>query len=421
MKFFAVGATFGALPSVVLAIVAPDAYLAPVVPFAVVGLMFLWGGGLRRRLLARIPPLPVSRAVGKALRWMIARAIQALLWLAVTCVSGWLTNVLLGNPLSIAPVSWADVGRILALLVTLLALLMTLRARRGMVVEEFADYTAAAPARTRGLAPVLMHELDQLAALHRAVDEHGVVATAVGKAQAIEASITVDGNSDFLHKDFSAEEQLRVGPLSIPLRVVAAALRQLSRGPRLSGSLHRHGDVLTLIARTSGLRPAQGWRVERRIESTFAAADLVDDMASELACRAFTDLALSGTLRWTATRCFAEGLESYRASLRSAQDRVRLLRDAERSFLEAASQDRRFDLAYYNLGVVYLSRIDGWQPRGRSKPRSGSTRSVWRPTTRWHSSISIRGVTMPLSVVVSESCGAGRLMNRRRRRLTSSA
>ena len=52
-------------------------------------------------------------------------------------------------------------------------------------------------------------------------------------------------------------------------------------------------------------------------------------------------------------RRFAEGLDVYRDTLRTPLKRRLNLRRAERSFLEASAEDQNFDLAYYNLGVVY--------------------------------------------------------------------
>jgi tetratricopeptide (TPR) repeat protein len=101
------------------------------------------------------------------------------------------------------------------------------------------------------------------------------------------------------------------------------------------------------------------WRIERSLEGVRGESLLrstANDMADELAYRVFTNLALGRTAQWTATRCFARGIEAYRDSLKSRRDRAKRLVQAEGMFLEATAEDQRFDLAFHNLGVVYFER-----------------------------------------------------------------
>jgi len=86
----------------------------------------------------------------------------------------------------------------------------------------------------------------------------------------------------------------------------------------------------------------------------------LDVMVAELARRIFTDLTVGGTTRWRATYYFTEGLLDYRSCLLSRKDQLNNLRNAERRFLQAISEDGTFDLAWYNLGVVYseLKNLD---------------------------------------------------------------
>src|SRR5438552_18124370 len=77
-------------------------------------------------------------------------------------------------------------------------------------------------------------------------------------------------------------------------------------------------------------------------------------MVEELACRMFTDLALSGSVRWRATSTFSEGLQCYRDCLRTPKDSKLKLKQAEKKFIETLAEDREFASANYNLGVLYM-------------------------------------------------------------------
>ena len=76
-------------------------------------------------------------------------------------------------------------------------------------------------------------------------------------------------------------------------------------------------------------------------------------MVTEVACRMFNELTLRGSVRWRAIRAFTEYLELYWESHRTPKDRARNLKHAETSLLQAIAEDETFDLAYYNLGVIY--------------------------------------------------------------------
>ena len=80
----------------------------------------------------------------------------------------------------------------------------------------------------------------------------------------------------------------------------------------------------------------------------------LDDMVKELAFRMFTDLALSGSVRWRATSTFSEGLRFYRDCLRTPEGRRLKLKQAEKKFIETLGEDREFASANYNLGVLYM-------------------------------------------------------------------
>ena len=76
-------------------------------------------------------------------------------------------------------------------------------------------------------------------------------------------------------------------------------------------------------------------------------------MVAEIACRMFTDLTLRGSVRWQAIQAFTGYLELYWESLRTPKNRATYLKQSEGKLLEAVAEDETFDLAFYNLGVVY--------------------------------------------------------------------
>ena len=311
----------------------------------------------------------LARLAGKFIGWIKGAGITLLLWLIAALVVAPLLFELLGVPLDfnyfeLTPAFWDAVG----LLATLAFLSWALRARRRLVVEEFADHLspsaatpgdAAAPreaggSRTAGLATLLTLALTRLADLHHGTDQPSVVSTHAEsggrKGKMVLADISRDADPDFLRNAVSAESNVSLGPLNIPVGLLVGLLGRFARGPRLVGSLHRDGELVTLTAQVSGAGRAYGWKVKRSCD---AVEPPLDAMVEELACRIYTDLAMDRTTKWRATRRFGDGLDAYRDTLRTPLNRRLNLRLAERSFLEASAEDQNFDLAYYNLGVVY--------------------------------------------------------------------
>jgi tetratricopeptide (TPR) repeat protein len=79
----------------------------------------------------------------------------------------------------------------------------------------------------------------------------------------------------------------------------------------------------------------------------------LDPMVAEIACRMFTDMTLRGSVRWQAIQAFTAYLKLYWESLRTPKNRASFLKQAEGQLLTAVAEDETFDLAFYNLGVVY--------------------------------------------------------------------
>src|SRR5947209_482052 len=159
-----------------------------------------------------------------------------------------------------------------------------------------------------------------------------------------------------MHPAFNVQSKLSLGPLEIPLGTLMAMVGRLVQGPRIVGSLHKDKDCFILAAQKIGGKQSYRWQVERPISlvaATNGNSYNFVDMAAELACRMFTDLALNGSVRWKATSSFSEGLRAYRECLRTPKDRIANLKEAETKFIETLAEDIQYHLAYYNLGVVY--------------------------------------------------------------------
>lgn len=299
------------------------------------------------------------RLLGAGLGWIRGKGINALLWLIAALVVVSLLESLAGlnrQPLRLTPEVWDAI----VLLTALAVLAWTLRARRRLVVEEFADHSGAAgpegsaPSRTAGLATLLTLGLTRLADLHHGSGEPSAVSTHAEsggrKGKMVIAGISSDADPDFLRNAVSAESNVTLGPMTIPVGLLVGFLGRLASGPRVIGSLHRDGDVAILSAQVASGGRRYGWKVTRPWGE---GGPPMGEMVDELACRIYTDVAMDRTTKWRATRCFGEGLDAYRDTLRTPLDRRLNLRRAERRFLEASAEDQNFDLAYYNLGIVY--------------------------------------------------------------------
>jgi len=265
-------------------------------------------------------------------------------WLYILAIEWW--NVL--------SVQWWNV---LAVYTLIVLLWWAWRAKKRVVIEDFMDYTTN-PSETdsRGLATLLVVKLAQLHELYRVVDEQRALSTEAKTNQPIDATLKVEDVSQFLTSAISAQSKFSLGPLQIPVGTLMSLVGRLVQGPRILGSLHKDKDVLILTAQRVGDQTAYSWRVDRKLLSSTAAQNTynLDDMVDELAYRIFTDLALSGSVRWRATSTFSEGLRFYRDCLRTPKDRKVKLKQAEKKFIETLAEDREFATANYNLGVLYM-------------------------------------------------------------------
>jgi len=286
----------------------------------------------------------------------------------IVCLPNYINNVHKANPetwyqwLYILAQEWWNVlyvqwWQVLGFYTILLLLWWTWKAKKRVVIEDFMDYTLNPPkSDSRGLATLLVVRLAQLQELYRVVDEQRALSTEAKSNQPIDATIKVEDVSEFLTNAISAQSKFSLGPLEIPVGTLLSLIGRLVQGPRILGSLHKDKDVVILTAQRVGSQTAYNWRVDRKLLSSIVDQDVyhLDDMVEELACRMFTDLALSGSVRWRATSTFCEGLRFYRDCLRTPKDNKLKLKQAEKKFIETLAEDREYASANYNLGVLYM-------------------------------------------------------------------
>jgi len=250
-------------------------------------------------------------------------------------------------------ISWVVVAGLLALagFVTLLA-----RSRRRTVFQDFADCTTPdASGVVSGLSAYLANEVERLGALYRQVQrERQVTKGGEHIDDPLQPTVELDDTAEFLKDAVSPDAKLSFGPVSIPIGSVLGLVARLMKGPQITGSLHREGDQLILLAHYEGTR-GMSWRVQGPPGS-----GATDDkgrwnlypLVEEMAKRMLGDLTLGGTVKFRAVRAFTRAA---RASLEEGSlARPPLLRRLEvrNCLLEAIAEDDSFDLAWYNLGIV---------------------------------------------------------------------
>jgi tetratricopeptide (TPR) repeat protein len=224
--------------------------------------------------------------------------------------------------------------------------------RRRLVIGKFTVHGIPGDEASwaTGLGPRLENELARIAGVYRVIDE----ARPSSKASLIEVTPGVTEVGTILEE----ASALDLGPtVKLPTKLLASTMSLLVSGPRLTGSLHKIGSDLTLMAELSGGGLVGNWRVGKdklsEEEKRLPEAELINKLVEQLAFRIATDLVSIGSPRWQAVRCFTDGLRAYRETQRQAGDSAKL-REAERALIQALKDDHQFTQCHYNLGVVYL-------------------------------------------------------------------
>lgn len=311
-----------------------------------------------------------------AWRWalgpLVCRLARLLGWLGLLLRTGWIVALVgfvamflgvwyLFSPMMDEwlhlPTSWFNLWTILAAYTLIWLLIWAWRARRQLVVEEFKNYVGDdLNASVKGAATLLVVRLSQFHDLYRTVDEQRAIPTSALRSEGIDAAIDLENIGTVLKDAVSSQSTLSLGPLTIPVGTLMSLLGHAVRGPRIIGSLHKDKGMLILTAQCMREGSSFKWRVDSLLASEQASLQSprsLGEMIEELSCRIFTDLTLNSSVRWRATSSFSRGLRAYRECLRTPKDRRANLREAENNFIETLTEDTKFNLAYYNLGVVY--------------------------------------------------------------------
>ncbi len=252
--------------------------------------------------------------------------------------------------------------KVAAAILILLLLYGAYRARGRLVILPFANYTGDDTLKccVEGLAPLLLNELGRLVKLYSEVEDASLAEKSRRVSdRGLPATISVEDVGDVLQSAVTPQSLIKFWGIEIPVGSLLRLFGQLARGPRVSGSLHKEGERLVLLASIDGGRqPAASWRVspEDLPEALGSSGtDLVGRMMDQLAYRVFADRVPSMSQRWQAVRCYAEGLRVLRITTRTKKDKEANLRQAERAFQQALAEDNKFARNHYNLGIVYTA------------------------------------------------------------------
>ena len=308
--------------------------------------------------------LAAARAVGKLIALLTsAFVLNALLLGAIIAVLAALDIASVGK--SDHADHWLTANRVLAIWALALIAWWVLRQRRRLLIARFDDLSGdkgGTPGAATGMSILLASELVQLRDLFQEFEEGSAIQSTAddtrstrlgtGRSELFEAAIQVDAQGGFLESAVSAESTLGVGPLKIPINILLGLVNRLVQGPRLSGQVQSDGGRRIVTIDLIAGRLQGQWRVE---DAPNAPPRSSTDLARELAIRIFADLAFERSARWTAVASLIEGLRAYRRTLRTTKERRLNLLAAERCLLDTITEDNRFDLAHYNLGVVYAA------------------------------------------------------------------
>jgi tetratricopeptide (TPR) repeat protein len=299
--------------------------------------LFRWAGSLYRR---------ATRGLGPLLLWP---ALAALILMVLVPESG------MGR-------GWG-ITQVLLVAGALLVVRWLAQARKRVVIQEFVDYTTKDEQAVKGLGTLLVAELSRLHDLYGRVNDQlssplsvGVQhrgGTGAGGEPGAFLSVRADDLTGTLDDAIATEAKVQFAGVTIPIGFVFSIVGRIARGPRIMGSLH-YTDAVggpTLTAQLVGGAKGHQWRVETGGQKVGKA--FLEPMVTELAARMFNDLTLRSSVRWRSIRSFTEYLSLYWESHRTPRDRGANLKLAEGKLLEAIAEDETFDLAYYNLGVIY--------------------------------------------------------------------
>lgn len=149
-------------------------------------------------------------------------------------------------------ITWTYVFEVIAVYVLLL-IFNSLRSRKNLVVlatdnkagDDFKDFAD-------GLAADLAQELGELCQLYKAIDEANPPESNPDQ-KSTEVTVRIDNPESLLANVVGQNSTVKLGLLEVPLRPLVTAIEGLMNpGWRLSTSLQRNGNCVTLVRRRAG-------------------------------------------------------------------------------------------------------------------------------------------------------------------------
>ncbi|MCK9565470.1 MAG: hypothetical protein M0Q43_05415 [Methanothrix sp.] len=268
-------------------------------------------------------------------------------------------------------VKWIDIlspdfwMKVFVITAVLLLVYRAIRSRKRIILLQFTNQTGDEKLKSsvEGISSGLQNELSRLVRLCTQVDDTNpfspgtqTMSSKESKESASIPNISVSiGES--LKSIVSSETKVKLGPLEIPVGATIGVLAKVMEGPQLTGSLLEEDGSLVLIANLSGGGHSEDWRISISDleEKDTTSAGLAAQMTHQLTYRIFTSLVKDelGSPSRKAVFHYVKGLSAYRDTLRTDRDKSPKLRQAEKEFLLALGEDKKFLQCYYNLGVVY--------------------------------------------------------------------
>lgn len=263
-------------------------------------------------------------------------------------------------------VNWIDVlspdfwMKVFAVSALILLAYQAYNSRKRIVLLPFSNQTGDEELKSsiEGISSLLQNELARLTRLCNEVDDTNPYNPETlafdGKSSSANLSVSV---GESLENIVTSDTKVKLGPLEIPVGATIGLLAKVIKGPQLNGGLHKEDGRLVLIANLKGGGFNNDWRItgSDSPDQEASSVDHIAHMTQQLAYRIFADLNKEslGSTSGKAVCHYTKGLRAYRETLLTDRDKSPKLRKAEKAFLLALGEDKKFFKCYYNLGVVY--------------------------------------------------------------------
>jgi tetratricopeptide (TPR) repeat protein len=229
--------------------------------------------------------------------------------------------------------------------------------RRRLIIGQFDDLTdKKVDNYTQGFGILLAQELSELGELFNEFETDRAIQSIPEKLTPLNATVQTETISQFLENAVSAQSSFSLGPFKVPLGIVLGLIGRFVRGPRLTGQVHKVGNHCIITAEMIGKLGTRVWKLDQAAQNSTSnkmGGPSQTQLAHQLACQIFANLALGNEVGWKALEYFIAALRAYRLSVKTHKQHKLNLKQAEHFLLESIAEDPQFDLAYYNLGVVY--------------------------------------------------------------------